>query len=250
MRMISVSYAALSRFVHLVVLTLVTVMFHVSPASAVPAHAPLILAFGDSLTAGYRLRPEDSFAAQLEAALKAEGRNVRVHNAGVSGDTTAGGKARLGWVLAGLKQTPDLVILELGANDMLRGVDPKVTRANLEAMLVELKKRGIPVVLAGMLAMSNLGVDYSAAFNRIYPNLAKTHGAALYPFFLKDVAFNRPLLLDDGLHPNKAGVARIVRNILPTVRKALDVLPKLRAAPSSIATPAKAATGASPVRRH
>jgi acyl-CoA thioesterase I len=171
---------------------------------------------------------------------------VRVHNAGVSGDTTSGGKARLAWVLAGLKQKPDLAILELGANDMLRGQAPKITEANLDAMLAEFKKRGIPVVFAGMFASQNLGVRYFDEFNAIYPRLAKKHGATLYPFFMKGVVFNKPLLLDDGIHPNPRGVGVIVRNMLPTVRAELLKLPHPKPVATSVS--AKAAS-ASPVRR-
>jgi acyl-CoA thioesterase I len=209
---------------------------YMSPiAEAAPAaNERLILAFGDSLTAGYRLKPAESFPAQLEALLRAEGHKVRVHNAGVSGDTTSGGKARLGWVLAGLKAKPDLVILELGANDMLRGQNPKITEANLDAMLGEFRKRGIPVVLAGMFASQNLGVRYFDEFNAIYPRLAKKHGATLYPFFMKGVVFNKPLLLDDGIHPNRQGVAVIARNILPVVRGELAKLPKGAAGASAV----------------
>jgi acyl-CoA thioesterase-1 len=204
-------------------------------AEAAPAaDERLILAFGDSLTAGYRLKPAESFPAQLEALLRAEGQKVRVHNAGVSGDTTAGGKARLGWVLAGLKQKPDLAILELGANDMLRGQNPKLTEANLDAMLAEFKKRGIPVILAGMFASQNLGVRYFDEFNSIFPTLAKKHGATLYPFFMKGVVFNKPLLLDDGIHPNRQGVGVIARNILPVVRAELARLPKGVASASAV----------------
>lgn len=213
--------------------------------AATPAAQPerLILGFGDSLMAGYGLKAGESFPAQLEARLRAEGRAVRVHNAGVSGDTTAGGKGRLPWVLNSLKRKPDLAILELGANDMLRGLPPAQTRANLEAMLLEFKKRGIPVILAGMFGGPNLGVRYVDEFNAIYPALAKKHGATHYPFFLKGVAFNRPLLLEDGLHPNRQGVALMVTNILPTVRKSLDSLPQSRAAASA------GATGAAPALR-
>ncbi len=209
---------------------------YMSPiAEAAPAaDERLILAFGDSLTAGYRLKPAESFPAQLEALLRAEGQKVRVHNAGVSGDTTAGGKARLGWVLAGLKQKPDLAILELGANDMLRGQNPKLTEANLDAMLAEFKKRGIPVILAGMFASQNLGVRYFDEFNSIFPTLAKKHGATLYPFFMKGVVFNKPLLLDDGIHPNRQGVGVIARNILPVVRAELARLPKGVASASAV----------------
>ena len=221
---------------------------YLSPiAEAAPAaNDRVILAFGDSLTAGYRLKPADSFPAQLEAQLRAEGLKVRVHNAGVSGDTTSGGKARLAWVLAGLKQKPDLAILELGANDMLRGQNPKITEANLDAMLAEFKKRGIPVVFAGMFASQNLGVRYFDEFNAIYPKLAKKHGATLYPFFMKGVVFNKPLLLDDGIHPNRQGVGVIVRNMLPTVRAELVKLPKPKPTPSVVSPQA---TSAPSVRR-
>ena len=147
---------------------------------------------------------------------------MTVHNAGVSGDTTAQGRARLNWVLAGLKAKPDLAILELGANDMLRGQPPGVARANLDAMLGEFGKRGIPVVLAGMRASPNLGRGYAREFDAIYPALAKAHGTALYPFFMAGVLGGHGLQLGDGLHPTKAGVAVIVRGILPTVTRALD----------------------------
>lgn len=217
----------------------------ISAPAAAQGAAPerLILGFGDSLMAGYGLKGSESFPAQLEARLRAEGRPVRVHNAGVSGDTTAGGRARLPWVLNSLKKKPDLAILELGANDMLRGLPPAQTRANLDAMLTEFRKRGIPVILAGMFGGPNLGVRYVDEFNAIYPALAKKHGAVHYPFFLKGVAFNRPLLLEDGLHPNRQGVAVMVTNILPTVRKSLDALPAGRVAASA------GATGAAPALR-
>lgn len=249
MRLTSYAYVALRRFVHLPFLLLVAFMSLHSAAEAAPSSERLILAFGDSLTAGYGLKPNESFPAQLEALLRSDGRSVRVHNAGVSGDTTTGGRNRLNWVLAGLKQKPDLVILELGANDMLRGIDPSITRANLDAMMTEFKKRGIPVVLAGMFSAPNLGVAYIDSYNSIYPDLAKKHGATLYPFFLKGVAFNEPLLLADRIHPNRQGVAVIARNILPTVRKVLDGLPAPKTAPG-VSVPAKAAGGASTVHRN
>lgn len=186
---------------------------------AAPAMAAdrLIVAFGDSLTAGYNLGPGEGFAPQLAAALP----GVTVHDAGVSGETTAGGLARLDWVLSSLKRTPDLVILELGANDMLRGQPPEQAKANLDAMIAKLKQRKIKVLLAGMLAAPNLGTDYGKRFNTMYPSLAKKHGVPLYPFFLDGVAGNRTLLLTDGMHPNKAGVAVMVRRILPHVQRAL-----------------------------
>ncbi|MCG2841421.1 arylesterase [Sandaracinobacter sp. RS1-74] len=191
------------------------------PALAQAKPEKLILALGDSLTAGYQLKPGESFPAQLEAALRAQGVAAKVHNAGVSGDTTAQGRARLPWVLNSLKQKPDLAIVALGANDMLRGQPPAQARANLDAILTELNKRGIPVVLAGMLAAPNMGPVYGKEFNALYPALAKKHGATLYPFFTQGVTANPKLLLADGMHPNKQGVALMVKNITPTVQKAL-----------------------------
>lgn len=190
-------------------------------AAAPPAKSPLILAFGDSLTAGYDLPAADAFPSQLQTELKARGLSARVHNAGVSGDTTSGGKSRLNWVLASLGQRPDLVVLALGANDALRGVDPKLTRANLDAMLTNLGKRKIPVVLVGMIAPPNLGQGYAKAFNPIFADLAKKHGAALYPFFLDGVITDRRLLLSDGLHPNRAGAQVMAKRLAPVVSRAL-----------------------------
>jgi acyl-CoA thioesterase-1 len=190
---------------------------------AQPAHAAekLVLAFGDSLTAGYGLPQNQSFPAQLEAALRAGKIAARVFNAGVSGDTSAAGRGRLGWVLAGVNVKPDLVILELGANDMLRGLKPDQTRANLDAMLAELKRRGIPVLIAGMRASPNLGKAYQAQFDPIYPALAKKYGVRLYPFFMNGVTGNRALLIADQMHPNANGVAVIVRGIYGQVAAGL-----------------------------
>jgi acyl-CoA thioesterase I len=182
----------------------------------------LILAFGDSLTAGYELPPADSYPAQLQAALRKAGLAVRVHNAGVSGDTSSGGRARLGWVIAALKAQPDLVILCLGANDSLRGVDPKLTRTNLDAMMAELKKRKLRVLLVGMLAPPNMGKDYAREYNPIFADLARRYGAAYYPFMLDGVMANPKLLLADGMHPNKQGAAVIVSKLAPLVRKTLE----------------------------
>jgi acyl-CoA thioesterase-1 len=193
-------------------------------AGAALAQAPkekLVLALGDSLTAGYQLKPSESFPAQLEASLRAQGLAVKVHNAGVSGDTTAQAKARLPWVLNSLKQKPDLAIVALGANDMLRGQPPAQAKANMDAILTELGKRGIPVILAGMLAAPNLGPAYAKEFNAIYPALAKKHGATLHPFFTAGVTANPKLLLADGMHPNRQGVAVMVKNIQPLVVKKL-----------------------------
>jgi len=183
-----------------------------------PAHAEpkTILAFGDSLTAGYGLPQPDSFTVQLEAALRKAGDDARVNNAGVSGDTTAGGRARLGWALA---TAPDAVIVELGANDGLRGLDPKETEANLDAILAEIKKRGLAVLLTGMRAPPNLGEEYGAEFDGLFPRLAKKHGILFYPFFLDGVAAVPELNQADGIHPNARGVAEIVRRMLPLVRR-------------------------------
>jgi len=151
---------------------------------ATPAQARevLILAFGDSLSAGYGLKPQDAFPAQLQTTLRKQGVAARVHNGGVSGDTTTAGRGRLGWVLTGLKAKPDLVILELGANDMLRGQSPALAKANLDAMIADLKRRKVPVLLAGMKASYNLDRRYRAEFDGIYPLLARKHGVRLYPF--------------------------------------------------------------------
>jgi acyl-CoA thioesterase I len=182
----------------------------------------LVLAFGDSLTAGYQLPAADSYPVRLADALKAKGITARVHNAGVSGDTTTAARARLGWVLASLKGKPDLVILCLGGNDSLRGIDPKATRANMEAMLAELGKRRIRVLLVGMLAPPNMGSAYARDYNSIFPQLAKHHGSLYHPFMLQGVIAQPRLLLADGMHPNPAGVGVIVRNLLPLVLSALE----------------------------
>lgn len=175
-----------------------------------------IVAVGDSLTAGYGLAANDAFPAQLQRALKAKGVAVKVVNAGVSGDTATGGLARLDW---SVPDGTDAVILELGANDALRGFDPAVTRKALDTMLHRLQERKIPVLLCGMVAPPNLGAEYGRAFNSIYPDLAAQTGAILYPFFLAGVAADRKLNQSDGLHPTAAGVAVIVDRILPEVEE-------------------------------
>lgn len=180
-----------------------------------------ILAFGDSLTAGYGLPRGQGFAPQLEDSLRRNGIRAFVTDAGVSGDTAAAGRARLGWTLDGLARKPDLAIVALGGNDMLRGLPPAQTRAELDAILAELKRRDIKIVVAGMLAAPNLGPAYGGQFNRIFPDLARQHGAALYPFFLANVAGDRRLNLPDGVHPNFQGIKLMVSGILPTVMKAL-----------------------------
>jgi len=181
-------------------------------ASAAPIR---ILAFGDSLTAGYNLPPGQSFADQLETALKAKGYDVTVIQGGVSGDTSSGGKARLDWVLGGAKA--DHVIVELGANDALRGIAPEQTAANLDAILTTLDGRQVKVLLAGMLAPPNLGPDYAKRFNGLYPALAKKHQVPLYPFFLDGVAAHPDLQLSDGMHPTVQGVGVMVKNMLPAI---------------------------------
>ena len=178
-----------------------------------------ILAFGDSLTAGYGLSEKDSFPAQLQTALRKEGFKVDVLNGGVSGDTTTSGRARLEWALI---DKPHLVIVELGANDSLRGVDPEVTRTNLAAILDTLNTEEISVLLAGMYAPANLGADYADRFNAIFPELAQIYSVQLYPFFLEGVATEPHLNLDDGIHPNSAGVSVIVDNILPAVTALIE----------------------------
>ena len=181
-----------------------------------PAHAATvkILAFGDSLTAGLGLAQTQAFPARLQAALRARGHDVEIVDAGVSGDTAASGLARIDWSLG---TGAHGVILELGANDALRGVDPALTRAALDELVARLTARGIKVLLAGMRAPPNMGKIYARAFDAIYPQLAQKHGLTLYPFFLDGVATNQALNQDDGIHPNAAGVEIIVKGILPQV---------------------------------
>ncbi len=184
-------------------------------AAAGAAAEPIrLLALGDSLTAGYGLPTDQSFPVQLESALRDKGYEVAVINAGVSGDTTAGGLARLDWALS---DEPDLVLLELGANDGLRGLDPNDTRRNLAAILERLSERDMPTLLAGMYAPPNLGREYGEVFNALYPELAEIYSVPLYPFFLEGVAADTSLNQADGIHPNGAGVAVIVENMLPAV---------------------------------
>ncbi len=186
----------------------------------------LVVAFGDSLYAGYRLGPTEGLAPQLQAALAKAGISTRVHNAGVSGDTTAAGKQRLAFVLDNLERTPDLVVLGLGGNDMLRGIQPSETRANLTAMMEELKKRNIDVVLTGMLAAPNLGPDYARGFEPIFRDLAKAYNAPLMPFFLDGVVTDKALMLPDGIHPNAKGVAKVVEKLGPLVEAELRDQPQ------------------------
>ncbi len=188
-------------------------------AHAGAAEPVRILAFGDSLTAGYGLPESDTLTTRLADALAKMGRPATVINGGVSGDTSAGGLARIDWALG---DRPQIMILALGANDMLRGVDPGTTRANLEGIIAKAEGAGVEVVLAGMLAPPNLGADYKQAFDGIYPALAKAHNLVFMPFLLQDVAQVSDLNQGDGLHPNGKGVAVIVRNLLPYVTEAMD----------------------------
>ncbi|WP_184150050.1 arylesterase [Sphingobium lignivorans] len=192
-----------------------------APAGAPVEDARLVVVFGDSLYAGYQLEREEGFAPALERNLAARGIAARVVNAGVSGDTSAGGRGRLAFVLDGLPRKPDLVVVGLGGNDMLRGLDPAQTRANLEAILTDLKARGIPAMLTGMLAAPNMGSDYAARFNAIYPDLARAFDVPLYPFFLDGVIGDRALMLADGIHPNAQGVTAVTGRVAPLVVQAL-----------------------------
>lgn len=193
-------------------LTLAVVAVDAAPALA----AKKLLIIGDSIAAGYGLPAEQAFPVKLEEALRKRGHDISIVNGGISGDTTAGGRARLAWALA---SKPDFVIIELGGNDGLRGLDPADTRANLDAMLTALKKAGIPVLLTGMMAPRNLGPEYQKAFDSIFPDLAKKHGVPLYPFFLDGIALDPRFNQPDLIHPNPKGVAILVERILPAVEK-------------------------------
>ena len=197
----------------LALLAALCVHFGSRPLAAEPIR---IVAFGDSLMAGYGLSDSNAFPAKLEAALKAKGHDVRVANAGVSGDTASAGLARLDW---SIPDGVDAVIVELGANDALRAIDPAVTRKSLDAIIRRLKERRIDVLVAGMHAPRNLGSDYVTAFDRIYPDLAQAHDVPLYPFFLDGVATDSKLNQRDGIHPTAAGIDVIVARILPAVEQ-------------------------------
>jgi len=196
------------------------------------AHIPTALArgqpirlvvLGDSLVAGYNLPAAAAFPAVLERSLRARGHNVEIANAGVSGDTASGGLDRLDW---SVPDGTDGVIVELGANDMLRGLDPAIPRQAIDTIVTRLKERGIPVMLAGMMASRNLGADYAEKFDALYPDIARKHDIVLYPFFLDGVVGDRSLNLPDGLHPTARGVEVIVERILPTVETFLARLQK------------------------
>lgn len=197
---------------------IVSVLVLIASVSAKASPPVKILAFGDSLTAGPGLKVSETFPAQLEKALNAAGVSATVINAGVSGDTSTGGLARLAWML---EEKPQVVIVELGANDGLRGVDPDVTHAKLDAILSKLEEQKLAVLFAGMRMPPNMG-DYSKRFDAVFLRLAKEHpGVVYYPFFLEGVARDPKLNLDDGIHPNPEGVKRIVERILPYVRRAI-----------------------------
>lgn len=198
-------------------------------SEALPVAGPerSILAFGDSLLTGYGLRDGESYPARLEAALRARGVNARIRNAGVSGNTTADGLQRMAFTLDSQPAPPELVIISLGGNDMLRGLAPQQTRDNLDAILTELGKRKVPVILMGMLAPPNLGAEYRKSFDAIYPALARKYGAALVPFFLQGVVGKADLIQPDRVHPTAAGIEAIVADTVDDVARALPpVSPK------------------------
>ena len=198
-------------------------MMTIALSSTARAETISLVGFGDSLMAGYQLPPQDAFPARLEKALKEKGLDVTIANAGVSGDTSSGGLARIDWsVPDGTKG----VILELGANDALRGIPPEVTRKNIETMITRLKDRGIAVLLAGMRAPPNMGADYAARFDPIYPELARKYGLELYPFFLDGVVTEAKLKREDGMHPNGDGIGVMVEKALPVVERFLATLDK------------------------
>lgn len=217
------SYGAASPIFYLAIVYLALAMMlgAAAPAAARDLH---VLAFGDSLTAGYGLQRGQGFAPQLEDALRRNGVRARVTDAGVSGNTVGQGRARLKWTLDGLRQKPDLAIVALGGNDMLRGLSPAQTRDDMDAIVAEFARRDIPVLVAGMLAPPNLGPRYGAEFNAIFPDVARRYKAAIYPFFLAGVAGMRALNLPDGVHPNFQGIKRMVSGILPTVTQALGAV--------------------------
>lgn len=196
------------------ILSLVPVLALALAVNAASAESYRIVGFGDSLMAGYQLPSGAGFTDRLQEALQERGHDVVVSNAGVSGDTTSGGLSRLDW---SVPDDTDLVILELGANDMLRGVDPEVTQQNLDRMITRLKERDIPILLIGMYAAPNLGDGYRSKFDAIYPGLAKKHDLPLVPFFLEGVIDNVDLVLEDRMHPNAEGVERMVETVLPFV---------------------------------
>lgn len=204
-------------------LALILAFFTVACASSsYAASAPgRVVVLGDSLTAGYGLQQGQDFVSQMQAALSATGVNVKLENAGVSGDTSAGGRSRLDWAIGG-DPKPRLVMVALGGNDLLRGLDPQVTHDNLSAILKTLRDRKIPAMLIGMKAPANLGPIYQRKFDKVYVELADEYSVPLYPFFLEGVALNSAYNQDDGVHPNRDGIAVIVAKMMPAVKKVLD----------------------------
>ncbi|CAN7597507.1 arylesterase [Rhizobium leguminosarum] len=194
-------------------------------ATAADARTINLVGFGDSLMAGYQLPPGDGFPEKLQAALKAKGLDVTIANAGVSGDTTTGGLARIDW---SVPDGTDGVILELGANDALRGIPPEESEKHLDQMIIRLKERGIAVLLAGIIAPPNMGADYAARFNPIYQKLSEKHGLPLYAFFLDGVALEAGLKLDDGMHPNARGVDVMVEKMEPAVTNFVEAISSVK----------------------
>jgi acyl-CoA thioesterase I len=185
------------------------------------AQTKRIVALGDSLTAGYGLQGGEDFASRLQESLIKEGLDVKIDNAGVSGDTTAGGLSRIDWAIEG-EQKPDLVLVALGANDMLRGIDPAVTKKNLAAILDKLKEKDIPAFLIGMRSPTNMGPFFRGKFDKVFKELADEYDVPLYPFFLDGVAMKAEFNLEDGMHPNAKGIDIIVEKITPDVKKSLQ----------------------------
>jgi acyl-CoA thioesterase I len=218
---LSIAYGRFAAAVNSLLVTILLCLAATAHAQSTPAQStPVKLAIlCDSLTAGFGVKPEQAIPARLEAALKAQGRSVAVINHGVSGDTTAGGLDRVDWMLA---DKPDIVMVELGANDALRGLDPAVAERNLDAIISKLKAAGVTVWLAGMLAPRNFGADYTRQFDGLYKRLAEKYNVPLYPFFLDGVAQDAALNQPDGIHPNPKGVDIIVERLLPFVTKNLD----------------------------
>jgi acyl-CoA thioesterase-1 len=205
---------AFRRFIAIGMIVSLMTTAQLTAAWAASSRPLTIVAFGDSLTAGYGVKTSEAFPAQLQMALEAKGHKVTIINAGVSGDTTAGGLERLDWAL---DPKPDAVILELSANDALRGLDPKVPKENLDKMLASLKAKGIPVLLTGMKSPGNWGMDYNKRFDAIFPELAAKYDVPLYPFFLDGILLDPSFTQPDGLHPTGKGIAEIVKRILPDV---------------------------------
>jgi acyl-CoA thioesterase-1 len=206
-------------------LHIAVIVFSMMLSVSAQARTINLVGFGDSLMAGYQLPPGDGFPEKLQAALKAKGLDVTVANAGVSGDTTTGGLSRIDW---SVPDGTDGVILELGANDALRGIAPEQSEKNLHQMITRLKERGIAVFLAGMMAPPNMGGDYASRFNPIYEKLAKKHGLTLYPFFLDGVVLDASLKLEDGMHPNSKGVDTMVQKMEPAITQFIGTLPTVK----------------------